>query len=98
MILRGETSRLKRWAFTEFPAEAENRLKNPGKKAVIQEPRLVHGAGVSGDECLQTTGKRMKQVLKRLHRNPQAGTRLKWNSVFELWWLPYCRRRLRQSG
>ncbi len=34
---------------------------------------------------MQTTEKRMKQVLKRLHREyPQAGTRLKWNSVFEL--------------
>jgi len=34
---------------------------------------------------LQNTDKRMKQVLERLRREyPRAGTRLKWNSVFEL--------------
>jgi endonuclease-3 len=48
---------------------------------------LSNGTGriLQGDECLQTTGKRIKQVLERLHQEyPQAGTRLKWNSVFEL--------------
>ena len=48
---------------------------------------MSNGTGriLQGDECLQTTGKRIKQVLERLHQEyPQAGTRLKWNSVFEL--------------